>query len=211
MLKNILVSLMIPLLCACAGTAPGKPTNTPLPLPTSAPSEPSMEAPSQPTDNSSDEQAVYSVFFAENPDITLLLQDARTDSSMTSPEEVMNFIKSGLPEASDETINDYLKNNKQDSQLPASMDVGVEYQLLSADEFAEISSQSDWGNVLKEKYPGSNGYMFFSRVGFNNAHDQALIYVGRVYGPLNGEASYYLLEKKDAKWMIVNQVLRVIS
>ena len=98
-----------------------------------------------------------------------------------------------------------------DKSAIISMNVGVEYQLLSADEFAEISSQSDWGNVLKEKYPDSNGYMFFSRVGFNNAHDQALIYVGRVYGPLAGEASYYLLEKKDAKWMIVNQIIRVIS
>ena len=211
MLKKILVSLMIPLLCACAWILPVKPTDTPLSPPTSAPSEPSMEAPSQSDENNSDEQAVYSVFFAENPDVTLLLQDTGADSSMTSPEEVMDFIKSGLPAVSDETINDYLKNNKQDSQLSASMNVGAEYQLLSADEFAEISSQSDWGNVLKEKYPDSNGYMFFSRVGFNNAHDQALIYVGRVYGPLAGEASYYLLEKKDAKWMIVNQILRVIS
>jgi len=211
MLKKILVSLMIPLLCACAGTVPGNPTDAPLPPPTSAASEPSLEAPPQSAEFSSDEQEVYSVFFAENPDVTLLLQDTGADSSMSSSEEVMDYIKSGLSAISDETINDYLKNNKQDSQLPASMNVGVEYQLLSADEFAEISSQSDWGNVLKEKYPGSDGYMFFSRVGFNNAHDQALIYVGRVYGPLNGEASYYLMEKKDAKWMIVNQIIRVVS
>ena len=209
MLKKILVSLMIPLLCACAWILPVKPMDTPLPHPTSAPSEPSMEAPSQSDENGSDEQAVYSVFFAENPDVTLLLQDTGADSSMSSSQDVMDFIKSGLPEASDQTINDYLKNNKQDSQLSASMNVGVEYQLLSADEFAEISSQSDRGNVLNEKYPDSDGYMFFSRVGFNKAHDQALIYVGRVYGPLAGEASYYLLEKKDAKWMIVNQILRV--
>ena len=211
MVKKILVSFMIPLLCACAGAAPAKPTDTPLPPPTSAPSEPSMQTPSKSAEISDDEQAVYSVFFAENPDTTLLLQDAASDSSMTSSQKVMDFIKSGLPAVSDETINDYLMNNKQDSQLPAKMNVGVEYQLLSADEFAEISSQPDWGNLLKEKYPGSDGYMFFSRVGFNNALDQALIYVGRVYGPLAGDASYYLLEKKDARWMIVNQIVRVIS
>ena len=233
MLKKLLVILLIPFLCACAGVAPIAPTGAPPPTsapdeppasapgepPTSTPDEPTTSAPSEPIVDAtaqsggigSDEQAVYAVFFAENPGITVLRQATATDTSMPSAQDTADFVRAGLPTVSDETIDDYLKNNEQIDQLPADMNIGVAYHLLSPAEWAELSQQPDWGSVLKERYPGTDGFMFFSRVGFNAAHDQALLYVGKLYGPMAVEAGYYALEKQDGQWRIVGQIGRVMA
>ena len=225
MLKKLLVILLVPLLCACAGVAPIAPTGAPPPTstpgappastpdepPTSAPSEPIVDATSQSGGIGADEQAVYAVFFAENAGITVLRQATATDTSMPSAQDTADFVRSGLPTVSDETIDDYLKNNEQIDQLPADMNIGLAYHLLSPAEWAELSQQPDWGSVLKERYPGTDGFMFFSRVGFNAAHDQALLYVGKLYGPMAVEAGYYSLEKQDGQWRIVGQIGRVMA
>jgi hypothetical protein len=116
-----------------------------------------------------------------------------------------------LKDISNETLNSYLARNAQPSQLSPDMNLGMDYILLSADELAEISSQSNWGELLNEKYPNSHGYTVFSRVGFNNSLDQALIYVGNVAGPLMGAGFYYLMEKKNGEWIIREQVMVWIS
>ena len=82
----------------------------------------------------------------------------------------------------------------------------MEYTLLSQEELAKISSQPNWNEILAEKYPGSSGYLLFSRVGFNRTLDQAVIYVGQVAGPLMGSGSYYLLEKQNGEWKILKVI-----
>jgi predicted ATP-grasp superfamily ATP-dependent carboligase len=62
---------------------------------------------------------------------------------------------------------------------------------------------------LKEKYPGSDGCISFSRVGFNNSHTQALVYVTRILKPLVGGGGYYLLEYNAGKWEIIDQFMNV--
>jgi hypothetical protein len=91
------------------------------------------------------------------------------------------------------------------------MQLGQEYILLSQPELAEISSQGNWHEVLQERYPGSNGYLIFSRVGFNRTLDQAVVYVGEVAGPLMGAGYYYLLEKETGKWTIKAETMVWIS
>jgi hypothetical protein len=217
--RTVLVSLMIPFLCACVGIVPAATTGAPAapatpasavtPAPESRETATDVASPSPGTAH--DEQAVYAVFLAQNPGITLIRQDTATDTAPQSAQETAELIKAGLPGISDETIADYAKQNEQASQqLPADMELGVAYQLLSAADLAEISSQPNWGEVLQERYPDTEGYLFFSRVGFDAAHQQALVYVGRVYGPLGGEASYYLLKKVDGRWRIAGQINRVM-
>ena len=82
----------------------------------------------------------------------------------------------------------------------------MDYVLLSADELAKISSQPNWGELLAKKYPNSHGYTIFSRVGFNKTLDQAVIYVGKVAGPMMGSGSYYLMEKKNGLWLLKEQI-----
>jgi hypothetical protein len=153
-----------------------------------------------------EERAVYSFFLYDKGGPALILQDTFTSINEDDPKQSIDFIKSGLKGISKETINSYLARNAQPSQLSSDMNLGMDYVLLSADELAKISSQPNWGEILAEKYPGSNGYTIFSRVGFNNTLNQAVIYVGKVAGPMMGSGFYYLMEKKNGEWLLKEQI-----
>jgi hypothetical protein len=174
----------------------------------------SVLTPAVPTPRAADidkeEQAVYSYFVAEN-NKALILQDTSTNISNDDPQQTVDFIKSGLTGISSETLDNYLERNKQPSQLSPDMDLGVDYVLVSREDLMKISSQPDWGQLLNTKFPGTHGYIIFSRVGFNNTLDQAVIYVGNVGGPLMGAGYYYLMEKQNGRWVMKEQAMAWIS
>lgn len=163
------------------------------------------------TDIEREEQAVYSFFLNEGEGPALILQETSTNISTDNPKQTLDYIKEGLPSLSNETIDSFMERNVQPGQLSPDMDLGVEYILLTSQELSGITSQPNWGEVLTEKYPGSYGYTIFSRVGFNNSLDQAVIYVGSVGGPLMGSGFYYLMEKKNGEWLMMEQVMVWIS
>jgi hypothetical protein len=141
----------------------------------------------------------------------LILRDTASEISNEDPQQSIDFIQSGLQGVSRETLDSFLTRNAQPSQLSPEMQLGVDYILISSDELLQITRQPDWGNVLREKFPNSSGYTMLSRVGFNNALDQAVVYVGNMAGPLMGAGYYYLLEKKNGEWRIRQQVMVWIS
>jgi hypothetical protein len=171
--------------------------------------------PSVPTPSTADiekeEQAVYSFFLYDKGGTAIILQETSTNISEKDPKQSIDFIRSGLKNISKETLNSYLARNSKPSQLSPDMKLGMDYVLLSTDELAKISSQPNWGELLNRKYPNSNGYTIFSRVGINNSLDQAVIYVGKVAGPMMGSGSFYLMEKKNGEWVIKEQVMSWIS
>jgi hypothetical protein len=174
----------------------------------------SFLTPATPTPSAADiekeEQSVYS-FFVSGNGTALILQDTSTSISGDDPQKTVDFIKSGLKSVSKETLDNYLERNAAPSRLSLNMNLGMDYILLSEDELASITSQPNWGEVLSNKYPGSHGYTMFSRVGFNNSLDQAVIYVGNMAGPLMGSGYYYLMEKKNGEWVIKEQIMVWIS
>ena len=158
-----------------------------------------------------EEQAVYDFFLPDTGGPVLILAETSSDISSDNPQQSINYIKSALKSMSRETINSFLERNAQPSQFSSDMNLGVQYKLLSVSELKEISSQPNWGEVLTQKYPGLHGYTIFSRVGFNNKLDQAVIYVGNVAGPLMGSGSYFLMEKQNGEWGMKEQVMSWIS
>ena len=163
------------------------------------------------TDIEKEEQAVYSFFVGSNTGAALILQNTSTGISSDPSQESIGYIKPGLKGISNQTIKSYLARNAQPGQLSPNMNLDMDYVLLGTDELAEISSQPNWGELLNEKYPNSHGYTIFSRVGFNNSLDQAVIYVGNVAGPLMGAGYYYLMEKKNGEWIIKEHIIVWIS
>lgn len=166
---------------------------------------------SSPADIEKEEQAIYNFFLPDSDTVALILERTSSDISSDNPEQSIDYIKSGLKGISKETVNSFLERNAQPSQLSADMDLGVEYQLLTSDELKRISSQPNWGELLTQEYPGSYGYTIFSRVGFNNSLDQAVIYVGNVAGPMMGSGSYFLMEKQNGEWIMKEQIMAWIS
>jgi hypothetical protein len=157
-----------------------------------------------------EEQAVYS-FFISDDGIALIFQETSTNISQDDPKESMEYMKSGLKSISKDTINSYIDRNAQPSLLSPDMQLGVDYTIVTADDLQKITSQPNWGELLTEKYNGAHGYTIFSRVGFNNSLDQAVIYVGQVAGPLMGTGYYYLMEKQNGEWKIKEQMMVWIS
>ncbi len=158
-----------------------------------------------------EEQVIYSFFLKDSNGPALILEDTSSNISKLTPQEMREQIKDSFKDVSNETVKSYIERNAQPSQLSPDMNLGVDYVLLNTEEFAKITSQPNWGEVITKTYPGSHGYTIFSRVGFNNSLDQAVIYVGSVAGPLMGSGFYYLMEKKDGEWLIMEQVLVWIS
>ncbi len=175
----------------------------------------SLLTPAAPMPNAAEiekeEQAVYATFFKQSTGTVVILQNTSINMSNDNPQQTMDYIKSGLKGISNETINSYLARNRQPGQLSPNMHLGVDYVLLSEEELAKISSQSNWGDVLNEKYPNSHGYSMFSRVGFNNSLDQAVICMGQVAGPMMGSGYYYLMVKQNGQWIMKEQVMVWIS
>lgn len=167
-----------------------------------------------PADIEKEEQAVYSSFFTNYPETVVILQETSTGFLPSSDDELqerMEYIASGLPGASQETLNDFHeRNRRQPSQLSSEMQLGVEYVLFSTEELSSIMNQPNGWDALYEKYSPS-GYVQLSRVGFNKTLDQAILYVGSVAGPMMGGGNYYLMAKNDGQWVIKEQVLAWVS
>ena len=158
-----------------------------------------------------EEQAIYSFFVGGGERTVLILQDTSADISANDPQKSLDYIRSGLPSLSDEALDNFVQRNQQSGPLASDMELDVDYILLSTEELSEITRQSNWGEVITQKYPGSYGYTLFSRVGFNNTLDQAVIYVGSMAAPLMGSGFYYLMEKKNGEWVIKEQIMAWIS
>ena len=158
-----------------------------------------------------EEQAVYSFFIKEGAGPVLILEDSATGLYTDDLREVKKYIQSSFKDVSSETIQSFVERNGQPQKLSPNMNLGVEYKLLNSDELKEITSGPNWNEVLAEKYPGSYGYVIFSRVGFNNSLNQAIVYMGRVEGPMMGSGSYYLLEKKNGEWILMDEIMVWIS
>ena len=60
-------------------------------------------------------------------------------------------------------------------------------------------------------YPKSQGFMSVSRVGYNPARTEALVYVGNLCGGLCGTGQYYLLARENNSWKIQVKALVWIS
>jgi hypothetical protein len=67
-----------------------------------------------------------------------------------------------------------------------------------------------WGDLewteYYRRFPDSSGFIMLSRVGFNNEHNQALLYIGSRSGPGYGEIHFLLLENANGTWSIRKQL-----
>jgi hypothetical protein len=157
-----------------------------------------------------EEQAVYSFFVGDQGPV-VILENTATDISEDDPGKTLDYIQSGLPDISKQTLDSFLERNESPDPLSTEMDLGVDYILLSPDELSEITRQPNWPEIMAERYDGAVGYTVFSRVGFNKSLDQAVIYVGQMAGPLMGAGYYYLLEKHNGEWKLTGEIMVWIS
>ena len=124
----------------------------------------------------------------------------------TYPVSQSEWLPKEIPRVSDslsqETTDDFLTKNKHIYRLENHFDLPTKYVLI---ELPEGMS----GDLLSEYHVSM--VLIFSRVGFNNQANQALVYLFYFCGGECGGDSYYLLEKKDGIWEIQEELQLSLS
>jgi hypothetical protein len=152
--------------------------------------------------------------FIFNDEIKLIVLQAETTScpmyenesvkekfGVTEPfHQLMN---EWMPEAEVQTLDNYLLSNKTSQELKV-WNLGINYVMVRDGDLPDGRFDNFWERFYK-KYPNSSGLVYFSKVGFNDRHDQAFVYMGRSCGGLCGAGEYVLLNKVNGEWVVRNE------
>ncbi len=135
-----------------------------------------------------------------NPVRQLVLQ---AETATEAPREIGAFERDGLPMLSPTTIDDYERRYElglQDARLEG---VG-EYHWVPRDSMFSLANGRGWREFYR-KYPGAPGFVAFSRAGFGEGGDQALVYMELGRGGTWGDGALYVLERTGDRWEIVGK------
>jgi len=112
-----------------------------------------------------------------------------------------------------ETITNFISNNERSYPLKKLFKFWVWYTLISDKELDEIFEDSVGGgwNKFYILYPFSHGFLEFSRPGFNQEMNEALVYAGNQSAGLSGAGYIIYLKKENGTWKIKNEVMVWIS
>jgi hypothetical protein len=109
------------------------------------------------------------------------------------------------PDADSETvvgpaISEYVRLNEKPWRLQRRLSIEKSYDLVAYDEIQKSVSNGNWENFYK-LHPKSGGWIELSAVGFNADKTVAVVYMGHYCGMLCGGGRFYVLQKKDGKWV----------
>jgi hypothetical protein len=87
--------------------------------------------------------------------------------------------------------------NKPSFKLPVKLDFITDLDLKAI--FRGHWGELEWISYYR-RYSDSRGFIMLSRIGFNTAHTQALLYMGSRCGAGCGDLNFLLLEKVNGTW-----------
>ena len=101
-------------------------------------------------------------------------------------------------------IEDLLLKNKTKWRLRKQFDIETPYKLVSSEQILELIKTQGWAGFNKA-YPDSGAFIDLSAVGFNLDKSIAVLHKGGWCGELCGEGAYYVMQKKQGKWVPLDQ------
>jgi len=107
-------------------------------------------------------------------------------------------------------VEDYeTKNSRQWLFKESSFKLPVKVSLITDLDLKAIF-HGNWGELqwinYYRRFPDSRGFVMLSRIGFNTARTQALVYVGSRCGPHCGDIHFLLLEKANGAWITKKEI-----
>ena len=121
------------------------------------------------------------------------------------------FLRKQAPTLKQETIEKLREVGSQSAPLKSSFLLLIPYELVEAKEIEDIFKNGGWWHDFYKKYPGSQGYMGLSRIGFSPDGNQALFYVTNSCGGKCGSGTYVVMEKSEGQWKLVKEILIWVS
>jgi len=163
-----------------------------------------------------EEYAVYSALIKKmylTGRVKLLVIEDHTGVGLLSKDDEQGnkYLRENLPGLQEETFADFKAKNAEAYPLKPTFNLGVKMVLVSGPEIKEIFKEKNGWDNFYAKYPGSQGLMTLSRVGFNREMTQALVYIGNQSHWLAGAGYCVVLAKKDGAWTVEKQVMVWIS
>jgi hypothetical protein len=147
-------------------------------------------------DNSREEKANHLLVIREQP----VLWDG------SIPDEKETFfadLKKSAPALMAETVDDLRARSTEQFVFTRRFNIKHRYVLISEQEInATFDKMGRGWEKFYRKYPGSEGFVTFSRVGFNRDRTQALVYQAYSCGGTCGGGTYYLLTKENGIWKV---------
>jgi hypothetical protein len=97
-------------------------------------------------------------------------------------------------------ISEYVRLNEKPWQLQRKLSIEKPYELVDSDELNKTFYKSD-EMAFEKRHPKSGGVIALSAVGFNHDKTVAIVFMAHSCGSLCGGGEYYVLQKKDGKWI----------
>jgi hypothetical protein len=120
--------------------------------------------------------------------------------------KLTKYLRKNAPVLNTATIKDFRRVNSVRASFARRFDLPVGYELVAQIDIDSIFKNHGWWPDYYKKYPGSRGWLQFSRVGFSPDGKQALFYVVRTCGDLCGGGSYVVMAKKDSGWITAKEI-----
>jgi hypothetical protein len=170
----------------------------------------------------SEEYAVFSAillkhYLKDGVRLVVVATPTCCEISGAGKEDVMpRFRYSGRAEPlpSQDTLDSYVARNRTSVEVQRLFKLSVALQIVPYKKienlFDMIELEEDWKTFYR-MFPHSNGYIRFSRAGFNRKGDEALVSTSWMSGSLSGEGRYILLRKQDGRWNVENSVATWVS
>lgn len=164
---------------------------------------------------------IYSTVLTETQANSKQLIVFQTSSKgMSISEEIgsdsyVKFFKSEIPDLDLTVFTDYNRINANAVNFDNKFTVNSKtVKLIGEEELNFIFSIGDingsWEQFYK-KYPNSNGYIRFSRIGYNTDKTWAFLEIGNFYASLGAEGAIVILKKENAAWKIAKIQMTWIS
>jgi hypothetical protein len=162
-----------------------------------------------------EEQAVYAYLLAklyEHKDYVIMATTATGASGVDDTAQTLDYVLQNMHALDPDTLASFKARNDAAYPLTPDMNLGNPYTLLTQAERSRIfgQNQSGW-EIFYNLHPQAPGITTLSRVGFNAALDQALVYIGTQSNWLAGSGYYILLKKDAGSWSIDQQVMTWVS
>jgi hypothetical protein len=110
-----------------------------------------------------------------------------------------------------EAVSDFKTVNEKDTQIENHFDYSGKISLIDQQEFKSTIGGGDGWESFRKNNPGFSGIVTLSAVGFDRNGSHALVNVSYLCGNRCGNGNFYILETRDGKWVISQEVGTLIS
>jgi len=126
--------------------------------------------------------------------------------------QTASSLQNKVPTLQRTTIDAYREVNAQKAALRRSFQPSIEYELVDSAQLEPIFKRGggDWLAFYKQ-FPGSQGVLTFSRVGFSADGTEALFFLSNHCGGLCGTGRYVVMEKRNGRWVIEKEIEMWVS